>query len=322
MLAYVYFGLGKSSDSVLATIIAPMSGFVSRVYGGNNWMSVPYTVSYTIFATTGTLAWAWKMSTRLNTVTALMIGLNTLVGPSKGSLLLPFLTLLVCRGFIERRMINRTVIMLGAAVAIGLPVLFVWHNDIDTNQMAETLVTYNHLFYYTARTCTELEPSADHLAQALSDLVIAPVPRALWANKPSEWGLTRRVLDHHMYSNYVGDIRSFTTMGLSEAWLALGVAGIVASGLCFGLLIHWCGRLMSDRRKPGNLIIGMLLVCSYYPLLRVGFLDFYCYYLLASVGIVKAFDQVAVRRRPRRVDSRAGVGARWRAALSGASGTA
>jgi hypothetical protein len=302
-MLFVYLTLARSSASLITVIMQPTASFEERVYSGNNWISVPYAVSYAIFATAAALSWEGCLSTRQKVISVLVIGMNALIGPSKGALFAPVLGLLLYRGFVARKRIGRTVLVLGIFLSAGLPLLFMWRNDISVENLKKTLLEYNHFFYYTARTSTELEPSGEYLKQGLHDLLIAPIPRLLWEDKPREYGLTRRVLDYHMYGKDIPMVRSFTTMGLSEAWLVLGTGGVAISGVWFGLIIYWCGRLMQDRRQYSNVILGIILVTSFYPLLRVGFLDLYIYYILLSLVTVWLFDVILVRRHGQRVGS-------------------
>jgi len=61
--------------------------------------------------------------------------MNALIGPSKGALFAPVLGLLLYRGFVARKRIGRTVLVLGIFLSAGLPLLFMWRNDISVENL-------------------------------------------------------------------------------------------------------------------------------------------------------------------------------------------
>jgi hypothetical protein len=130
----------------------------------------------------------------------------------------------------------------------------------------------------------------------VGDFLITPVPRVIWPGKPREYGLARGVLDYELLPRGAAiEGRAYTTMGLAETWLALGIVGVLLHGAIIGLLMalawDWIGS-----RELYKVLTGLLMAKHGYLFLRTGLFDTYWYFVLAVFVAARLLSLGSVSR--------------------------
>ena len=307
---YYWFVLGSSVFFTvvgLASLVAlgglnlvefianPISMFEAR-WSGGNWASLISGAFFSLFVVILVLRMGRDLSKAGLVGGAVFVLLQTISSGSKGGFFFPLSSLLMVHGFVKRRLGRFSLALIALVLAILVPLSFGWRGAFAPgSSILETLVDYNHVFYYSSRAFVEIRPDVRYFEQALVDLAITLIPRALWGDKPIEYGLTRRVLDYEFRGTTwsLPVVRSFVTMGLAEVWVALGIPGIVLSGAILGFLLSAAARNLERPTSLGRFAYAVFLVGSIYPIMRGAFLNTYIYNMIITYLVALAVDRVA-----------------------------
>ena len=240
------------------------------------------------------------------------IFISALLSGNKTGFFWPFIGILAIQGFYYKKLRKIGLALISIALLVLLFFTFIWRGAFSSiADMPASLAEYNQIFYFTARTVTEIRPDAEYLHEATSDLLLYLIPRMVWQDKPLELGLTGRYLQHIFISTDLPANRAFSTTGLSEAWMASGYYGIIVSGLLMGLILSWSRSQLIKPESVGKLIYAAYIYGTIYFILRVGFLNVYIYNLLFVYGLTRLMDSISslelslgFRARPSKVPLR------------------
>jgi hypothetical protein len=251
----------------------PRTQFGQARFSGINWAMTIRQGAFVLYS----VAWALRLASRPSGWLAAIGGIYMLVvaalAATKWNFVVPLLAYIVCRGYVFRTLRLRVLAPLALILVISLPVAFAWRDYATQENLTTTLLDYNEVFYFAARTMSELKPDPAYLEQGLYCLAISAVPRNLWAEKPVEYDLTNTVLSRHFFGRNLARVRAFTTMGLAEAWIAAGPVGIVLSGVALGALLALAGKCVTGAKSLGHVVFGVFVLMSCYLYLRVSIFD-------------------------------------------------
>ena len=281
---------------MLGFIIDPRSTFAATQISGANWAMPLRSAIYAVFVAIVVVAQRRSLTSREKASSWIYTAAYVATSGAKNTMFLPLVSMAVVYLFYLGARVNRTIvtIVLAASIAVAIPLSFVWRDKVEANSVSKALVGYNMVFRYTARAVNNIEPDVAYLGSALYSLVISPVPRAMWHDKPSV-SLSRNVLDYEFYhSTQLPDVRPYSTMGLAEIWISLGWVGIVITGVVFGVLLAVASAGLSDGRSLPWVLTAVVICESLYFILRVGIIDFYMVSFVFSLWIVYVFGRLSV----------------------------
>ncbi len=138
------------------------------------------------------------------------------------------------------------------------------------------------------------------IPQTAFEFVIAPIPRALWHNKPTD-----KAID--WYNIQMGGAVHFGAKGATLAqglagswWLRYGFAGLIEGGLLFGWLLFVIDRaILLSRHKPLILIISLALAAFMFRSFR-DLRWFQLHDFIVGVAALWALSLFTKRLRPER----------------------
>lgn len=299
MLLIVFIG----HVNLLLYALNPQAFFEQVRYSGINAAQSLREACYLLFCAAFAVELGRRPSRKLIAACVFYIAVYSITSGYKHNWFEPLVAILVVRGFISRRSLRGPLALSIIVAVIGIPLAFSWRDHVHTD-VAKTLLNYDEPFYFGSRAMVELSPKLEYFEKGVEDLLITPIPRAIWPSKPELYGLTNEVLMPALYGDdELSVVRSFPTMGLAEAWIALGALGIILSGLLIGALFAASATAMTQARSPGRVLWGIAVCASCYDILRVGIFATFDYnllflYLLAIWGIDRYFQRkVLVPRR-------------------------
>jgi len=276
--------------------------FLTRQYG-RNWAAIfseIFAVLSIIIAITINKDLPMKLKPSNGSIifSGIIILFNALVSGNKTNFFWPFIGFFVIQGFVYKKLKNIRLILFSVITLFSLLLAFIWRGAFNKlSEAPSALAEYNQLFFYTAKSVDKITPNSKYLIIALEDLATYPIPRILWSSKPQEMGLTRRYLEYLLISPNLPLSRSFSTMGLSEAWLATGYGGILFSGLLMGLLLSYSRKQLLHPKNLSKLIFAAYIYGTIYFLIRVGFLNIYIYNMLFTFLFLLFVHKISFRKR-------------------------
>lgn len=288
--------------NLLAYAQDPLALFAEARYGTFNWAMYLKEAFYGMFCAAFALAMHKKQSRLMYAICGLFIAAYSATSGYKHSWFTPILAVLIVQGYVRRRPTGPYLIAAMTVLLLGIPLGFVWRDGVTTQTLGRSLLGYNEVFYFASRAISEIEPNPQYFTKALWDLLLTPVPRAIWSGKPELYGLTNEVLTYHMYNtSFLPTVRSFPTMGLAEAWISMGSAGIAVSGALVGGLLAACARALRRGTTPGRLMCAVVITMDAYMILRVSIFDTLVYKFIAIYVIsFVLIDPIVGRKRQSR----------------------
>ena len=298
LVVRLYSFSSYSDFSILNLITNANNAYFYTRQDGRNWSAI-FGEAFAVLSVVIALMYDNRASRRsmpsriLVWLGVILMFVSALLSGNKTGFFWPFIGILAIQGYYYRKISKIALLPLSVLLVLSLLYAFIWRGAFNSFAEApDSLAEYNHFFYFTARTVTEIEPDMEYLKQAAGDLLLYPIPRVLWAAKPLELGLTRRYLQYSFISLYLPINRAFSTTGLSESWMAGGYYGIVLSGLLVGFILSWARSQLTAPRSLGTLIYAAYLYGTLYFILRVGFLNVYVYNMLFAYGLTRLLDSV------------------------------
>jgi len=284
-----------SSDLSIATIWRdPRAMIFAGSEAGASWLTIAQSTCFDLFCAAYAVAWMAGLRVGRRLFFGACIVALALLGGYKFGFVIPLICVLVYAGHVR---VTNSMFIRGGVVLLSLvTVAFWWRDGVEPVNIAEEIVKYNHAFYYAGRAISEYEPTAELLNKAVGDFLITPVPRVIWPGKPREYGLARGVLDYELLPRGAAiEGRAYTTMGLAETWLALGIVGVLLHGAIIGLLMalawDWIGS-----RELYKVLTGLLMAKHGYLFLRTGLFDTYWYFVLAVFVAARLLSLGSVSR--------------------------
>jgi len=293
-LVHIYSLASIGNVDLLAYLIWPGGQFEHARFSGINWIMFLKQCAYNVFCVAFALRACYRCRRLVLALGVVYMVLFSLTGGYKANFFLPVVSVLFAHALVLRRGRVWHLLLVGALLAGGIPAAFMWRDRAD---LRSQFVAYNHVFYYAARTFAETTPDSRYFVVAMRDLAVTPVPRMFWGQKPAVYGLTNTDLTQHFFGRQSAYARGgFTTMGLAEAWIALGPLGIALSGAVAGILLGLGARALALKDGCRRTGYALFVLASSYMLLRVSIFDTFVY-ALALTYVLSRLVEVCARFR-------------------------
>jgi len=274
IVKYIYLGtgLGWNPFSIIQRIIFPRE-FTSIKEGTGliNYLQAALTLATYLLTTINHI----NKKTKSSLFMLIVAGLLFYIGGGKQSLIwLVFVYIIISiKSDIYKKFSFSTnikyILIIGFVIVLSFSLMVV---RADSRSLVEKLVKYQKESYNSALVLGDFEWKSEYLLAALTDTIVAPIPRALWAGKPYI-GFFKRYWQPKYEANAV--LYQTSTYGfIAESHMIMGVFAPFCYAFIFFVLMSYCYVKILTATKVLTIMCSIYLTTFFYFFLRVGVTGF------------------------------------------------